>query len=430
MGWPSGARARTLVCVVRRVALLGLAVFAGGVAHARQALWSEPGAFALAGEPASVEILRGDEPLRSRPDASAPRRGSAARAARVPFYGTARGPGCRGLWLSVGPLAWVCQDHVRLSTSLPLGPEPVAQLLPDGLPLRYHFVGRDGSLGYDSLSLAELGEPDAELQPGFALAIVRTDRSPGGDPFGLTTKGLWVPLRDLGPVQPFRFHGEELHEGRLDTGWVVNASAPVFRRPNGTRSGGHRAQFEAFRVEEISTRLGRRWFRIGKDEWLSDHDARVPTAAPPPDELLPGERWIDVDVKTQVLVAYEGERAVFATLASTGTGKPPSELATPLGVHRIWVKLRTSDMTNLENDQASRYYAIEEVPWVMFFQKGYGLHGTFWHRDFGNVHSHGCVNLAPLDAERMFHFAHPRLPAGWTAALPTDYEPGTIVRVR
>jgi lipoprotein-anchoring transpeptidase ErfK/SrfK len=87
-------------------------------------------------------------------------------------------------------------------------------------------------------------------------------------------------------------------------------------------------------------------------------------------------------------------------------------------------------MTNLEDQEAGNYYAIEEVPWVMFFQKGYGLHGTFWHRSFGNVRSHGCVNLTPLDAQRLFHWTHPRLPAGWTAALPTDGEPGTIVRVR
>jgi len=87
-------------------------------------------------------------------------------------------------------------------------------------------------------------------------------------------------------------------------------------------------------------------------------------------------------------------------------------------------------MTNLEDDDAQKYYAIEDVPWVMFFREGYGLHGAFWHRSFGHVRSHGCVNLSPLDAERLFAWAGPHLPAGWTAALPTDYDPGTLVRVR
>jgi hypothetical protein len=46
------------------------------------------------------------------------------------------------------------------------------------------------------------------------------------------------------------------------------------------------------------------------------------------------------------------------------------------------------------------------------------------------VRSHGCVNLSPYDAAWIFHFTAPRLPAGWTAALPTRYDRGTLVRVR
>jgi lipoprotein-anchoring transpeptidase ErfK/SrfK len=87
-------------------------------------------------------------------------------------------------------------------------------------------------------------------------------------------------------------------------------------------------------------------------------------------------------------------------------------------------------MDNLEEADARRYYAMEDVPWVLFFKNGFGLHGAFWHDSFGHVRSHGCVNLTPLDAERLFYWSSPRLPAGWTAALPTDYDPGTLVRVR
>jgi len=87
-------------------------------------------------------------------------------------------------------------------------------------------------------------------------------------------------------------------------------------------------------------------------------------------------------------------------------------------------------MDNLESEDASRYYAIQDVPWVMYFQRGYGLHGTFWHRSFGSARSHGCVNLSPLDAQRLFHWTSPRVPTGWNAALPSPYEAGTLVRVR
>jgi lipoprotein-anchoring transpeptidase ErfK/SrfK len=87
-------------------------------------------------------------------------------------------------------------------------------------------------------------------------------------------------------------------------------------------------------------------------------------------------------------------------------------------------------MDNLENLEARESYAIQSVPWVMYFDRGYGLHGAFWHRAFGRVQSHGCVNLTPADAERVFQWTSPRLPEGWSAVLPTDYERGTLVSVR
>ena len=93
------------------------------------------------------------------------------------------------------------------------------------------------------------------------------------------------------------------------------------------------------------------------------------------------------------------------------------------------MKLAATDMDNLENLEAEENYAIQAVPWVQFFERGYGLHGAFWHRAFGRVQSHGCVNLPPGDAEWVFRWSSPRLPEGWTAVLPTDYEPGTIVNV-
>lgn len=330
----------------------------------------------------------------------------------------------------VGPLAWVCETVVRLSRHEPLPARARPEHFDDGLPHRYHFVGPDGSLGYRNLRLAEEGIPDAELQPGFALALRRVANKRPGEPFGLTTHDLWVPMRDLAPARTFLFHGTEL-DGELDVGWVYTSRATVYRSPGGARVEDQvRTQFEQLRILETVTRRDRRWFRIGDELWVSDRDVRAPTPTDAPAGIRAGERWIDVEIDHQVLTAYEGERPVFATLTSTGRGRGKSEQATPKGVHRIWVKLRSADMDNLENAEASRYYAIQDVPWVMFFEKGYGLHGTFWHRSFGNVRSHGCVNLAPLDAQRLFAWTSPRLPAGWSAALPTEYERGTVVRVR
>jgi len=376
----------------------------------------------------SVVVTARDEPLFTAPTGDGSRRGAAVLGAMLPLYAARPGPGCEGTWLMVGALAWVCSGRVEPS---PWRATPPGEPRSDahGLPYRYHFVGEYGTLGYRDLATAELGAPDAELAPGFAVAVVQTRARSPGDEFALTTKGFWLPMRDLGPAHPSLFHGEELR-GALDIAWVYTEEAPSFDGPGGRRLPGGLAQFSVVTVLESVARGPRRWYRIGDREWLDGRDLRVPTRPDPMPAVGPAERWIDVDRGQQVLTAYEGDRPVFATLVSTGRGPDGTQESTPSGLHRIWIKLLSSDMDNLEDDGASHLYAIQDVPWVMYFDRGYGLHGTFWHRSFGRVRSHGCVNLAPLDARRLFDWTGPRLPAGWSAVLPTAYDRGTLVHVR
>ncbi len=294
----------------------------------------------------------------------------------------------------------------------------------DGLPYSYFFVQRGGTAGYKRLEFAEMAEPDMDYQGGFGVAIVH-ETSRRGDPFGLSHQGLWVPMRDLIPVRPTPFRGAELVDGKMDVGWTIDDGTPVLDRPGGR-------QIE--RLARLSlVRVGgedKTHFVLPDGRAIAKKHLRVPSASPVPGEVMRGERWIDVDLATQTLVAYEGETPVFATLVSTGKGKQGTALATPKGTHRIWVKLRTSTMDNLEDPNASHVYAIEDVPYVQFFSKGVALHGAFWHSGFGRVRSHGCVNLSPRDAQRLYAFTGPKVAAGWSAALPVEFDRGTVVRVR
>jgi len=126
--------------------------------------------------------------------------------------------------------------------------------------------------------------------------------------------------------------------------------------------------------------------------------APAPTSTPIPTPTLPSAvdegRWIDVDLTRQALTAYEGGVPVRTTLISTGLPQTP----TPVGQFRIWIKLRTDDM-------AGPGYYIEDVPFVMYFHEGYGLHGVTWHGNFGHPMSHGCVNLPTAEAEWLFDWA-------------------------
>jgi lipoprotein-anchoring transpeptidase ErfK/SrfK len=118
----------------------------------------------------------------------------------------------------------------------------------------------------------------------------------------------------------------------------------------------------------------------------------VPTLPPAPPPGSPSEgKWIDVNLSTQTLVAYEGDTPVFTTLVSTGVPAYP----TVVGTFKIQTKLRYDDMRG--GSGADAYY-LPDVPYVMYFYTGgYALHGTYWHHNFGQPMSHGCVNL-PTDA--------------------------------
>ncbi|MBW2456834.1 MAG: L,D-transpeptidase [Deltaproteobacteria bacterium] len=386
----------------------------------------------------SVQVRDPEQPVRLAPDPTAPRRGSASREVLLPLFGARIGPGCHRPWLHIGPQAWICQDDVTLSGSPPMAANrTVVGSGPDGLPFRYYFVATDGSLAYERIEDTDVGEPTMSLEPGFAVAIVE-ERRLGREIYGRTNRGLWVPMRELGAARSFAFHGADITtvvDGVIPLAWVVVDHARLYSRrgqmfvANGKRNG----RFEQVGFHEHVDGFAGSYARIDDDNWIRTRDIRHPTLAPPPPEpgILLGERWIDIELSSQTLLAYEGTRPVFATIVSTGKGKRKGHpFETPKGVHRVWVKLLSSVMDNLENEEASRYYRIEDVPYVQYFSKGVGLHAAFWHRSFGHVRSHGCVNLAPLDAKRLFSWTGPRMPAGWIAVLPTRYDRGTIVRVR
>jgi lipoprotein-anchoring transpeptidase ErfK/SrfK len=121
-------------------------------------------------------------------------------------------------------------------------------------------------------------------------------------------------------------------------------------------------------------------------------------AASRPYGVGPAERWIDVDLGTQTLNAFEGDSLVFNTLISSGTWQHP----TVTGQFRIWVRYASQTM---DGRRLGYDYYLENVPYVMYFYKDYALHGTYWHNNFGTPMSHGCVNMRTADAEWIYHWS-------------------------
>lgn len=418
---------RTRHAFVTAAAVLAVAIAPFGHADEGPKPWIEPGEIPLPEWAKSVEILREDEALSVSPGGT--RRGLVFSGVKLPLLGATRGPGCLSRWLLVGPLAYICSDKVKFSADPPGVDESIHPTPADAMPYRYYFVGKDGADAYAKLSDADDETPAEQLERGWSVSGV-SEVSYKGATYVITRKGRYIPRKQLGAITPFAFHGETLN-GSLAVGWVLVDKTNVLNdaKPN-AKVIGARTRLQKLDVLESKTVNKEVFLRIGDGEWIRGKDARVPTSAPIPEEVTPGARWLDIELATQTLVAYEGERPVFATVVSTGRAAG----TTPKGVHKIWVKLRSSTMSNADDakdttDDAEPY-SIEDVPWVQYFSNGVAIHAAFWHRKFGYTHSHGCVNLAPLDAMRLFDWTMPRLPKGWDAVFPTTAEPPTIIRVR
>ncbi len=119
----------------------------------------------------------------------------------------------------------------------------------------------------------------------------------------------------------------------------------------------------------------------------------LPYFSPVP-PVAEGDRWIDVDLSAQRLYAYQGSTLIAAFVVSTGTAQHP----TVTGRYRIYLKLLYTDM-------AGPGYYLPDVPYTMYFYKGYAIHGTYWHNNFGVPMSHGCVNMRIDDAAWLYSWA-------------------------
>ncbi|MBI4035239.1 MAG: L,D-transpeptidase [Candidatus Chisholmbacteria bacterium] len=118
-------------------------------------------------------------------------------------------------------------------------------------------------------------------------------------------------------------------------------------------------------------------------------------------EVSGEEKWIEVNLTEQKLRAHEGDSIVYEFPVSSGKFAP-----TPVGEFRIWSKFKYTKMEGGVKGTGTYYY-LPNVPYTMYFYQGYGIHGTYWHNNFGQPMSHGCVNVSIPDAEKLFYWAEP-----------------------
>jgi hypothetical protein len=168
------------------------------------------------------------------------------------------------------------------------------------------------------------------------------------------------------------------------------------------------------------------WYQVGPHEWIEARFVGLVIPSPTPPEKISGSRWIEINLEEQTLAVYEEGEMVFATLVATGQ----DPFFTQPGVFQIYKKLDATHMSGAFTADRSDYYYLEDVPWTMYYDKARALHTAYWRTRFGYPQSHGCVNLAPGDANWLYQWAkegdwvYVHDPSGKTPTDPSLYGDG------
>ncbi len=268
------------------------------------------------------------------------------------------------------------------------------------------------------------------LVKGFNVSLDRDLRA-GRRRYWRTQSNGYIPYDSIALVRGSDFVGTPLAADAitLPIAYVLSSRSDFYElgERDRLRRRGEPGYHHLFHVAGERELRGQLYLHDDEARYFRARDVTRIVPRPRPEEVAADEKWIDIDLDLQTLVAYEGDTPVYATLISSG--KPGEELGfeTPTGEFRITSKHLA---TTMDGDHAvDGPYSIEDVPYVMYFQLAYALHSAFWHNAFGRPRSHGCVNLSPLDARWVFDWSEPHLPQGWHGVYPSAETPGTRIYI-
>ncbi|MDD5696425.1 MAG: L,D-transpeptidase family protein [Candidatus Pacebacteria bacterium] len=141
-----------------------------------------------------------------------------------------------------------------------------------------------------------------------------------------------------------------------------------------------------------------------------------------PENVNEGDYWIDVDLTKKIITLFDYDEPLFASYVSIGREKNP----TPDGTYRVWYKLRKAGMKG--GPPLHDYvYDLKDIPWIMYYNESYAIHGTYWHDRFGAPQSAGCTNLTQGDAAFIFEKTGPNLKPEQQEIFSTRSNPGIVV---
>ena len=265
------------------------------------------------------------------------------------------------------------------------------------------------------------------VAPGSTVAYTRAFDNDGRT-FLLAHDKALIPKDRVRPYPRSTFHGVELGgDVALPIAFFRKTDRPKYKKGDDgafvkTGESWPRLAWVALTGDEEV--VGKQRYLATKEPGLFvlESEAAVVRAASPPAGRADGSSgagrrtWLDISVLGGWLVAYEGMKPVYTTLIAPGRGGVPygdtdplATASTPTGNFRVDGKFVTATMVSSTNDMIVH----TEVQFVQNFHGPHALHGAYWHDSWGEQMSGGCVNLAPIDAKRVFEWSEPAMPEGW-----------------
>jgi hypothetical protein len=312
---------------------------------------------------------------------------------RHPRQCTSLGPG--------GELAKYAQRGIYLSQ--PLRAIPLENEL-SAVPFNYLSVARKNVVVYSSVRDAlRSNNPKRTLGTGFIYVswIDRFDQD--GQIIYQIAPGEYIRGDNVARISTPKFTGLTFNETPDNGfGWVLNGGySSIGPGWDKAHTNNYYYRFEVVQIYDKVKVGDFEWYMIRPGEWVEQRQISVVQPDTNPPEGVEDNRWISVNLYEQTIAAYEDGELVFATVVSSGL----RGWWTRPGTFQVFRKLATDDMQGAFEADRSDFYYLEDVPWVLYYDEARAIHGTYWHNNYGWQQSHGCVNLAPTDAQWIYNWA-------------------------
>lgn len=272
---------------------------------------------------------------------------------------------------------------------------------------------------------------------GSGIAVANsfdTDEGERARRFGILPDGRFIPLDRLEPAQGTTWHGADVRKISLPMAFTLRPGVRPWELQKG-RATTLDDEFDARTAIPLSGRFrtlrGQRYYFAREGHWIRARDIYLlPKRHKYPEWATGEQKWLDISLANQTLVAWQGRTPVYATLLSSGQdrlGDAKTGPATPRGVFKIKAKHITAVIDRREVGQR---HTVLEAPWAMDLDgESIAITGAYWIRNFGDGQGFHNIALSPIDARWLYHWSGLRVPDGWHSVTRGNTDETTIVYI-